>query len=110
MNWKKLITLFALLDLSALSGVAIYHHGLRGVIEAATMNWWTLQFTLDLYIALTLVSVGLYRDARARGTNPWPFIALTYTLGSLGPLFYLAFRREEATVDHGVAHLAGARA
>jgi hypothetical protein len=35
-------------------------------------------------------------DGRARGINPWPFVAVTFALGSFGVLFYLALREWRA--------------
>jgi hypothetical protein len=43
----------------------------------------------DLVIALTLVMIWLWRDARTGGRNPWPWIGLTLIAGSFGPLLYL---------------------
>jgi len=45
--------------------------------------------TVDLFIALTLVSVWMYFDARKRGKSAIPFIVMALVLGSLGPLTYL---------------------
>jgi hypothetical protein len=40
-------------------------------------------------IALAMISVWLYRDAKRRGKSATPYIALTLATGSLGPLLYL---------------------
>ena len=49
----------------------------------------------DLLIALSLVSVWMWNDARERSATLWPYLLLTVTLGSVGPLLYL-IRRESA--------------
>jgi hypothetical protein len=35
----------------------------------------------------------LWRDARANGRNPWPWMIATLLLGSFGPLVYLLVRK-----------------
>lgn len=95
MNWKKLLVLFALVDFSVLTVLALSAQGLSGMIQLATGSWMGRALAADLCIALTLVSVWLYRDARARGSSPWPFLVLTMGTGSVGPLLYLLLRREE---------------
>lgn len=47
----------------------------------------------DLLIALSLVSVWLYHDAKRLGRSPWLWVVLTFVLGSPGPLLYLLTRR-----------------
>ena len=49
----------------------------------------------DLVIALSMVSVWMWNDARERGATLWPYLLLTVALGSVGPLLYL-IRRESA--------------
>lgn len=49
----------------------------------------------DLAIALGLVAVWMLIDARKHGLSITPYLLLTATLGSAGPLLYL-IRREWA--------------
>ena len=67
----------------------------HGFVAFFTLPWthgiWT-QEVLDLAIALTIVSGWLIGDARRRGANPWPYVALTPLLGSIAPLTYLVLR------------------
>ena len=44
-------------------------------------------------IARTLFMAWMWRNARAAGRNPWPWIALTLVAGSFGPLVYLLTQR-----------------
>ena len=46
----------------------------------------------DLLIALSLVSVWIWQDARAHDTSPWPYLIITALTGSIGPLLYLLRR------------------
>ncbi len=52
-----------------------------------------------LHIALLVVVAGwLIPDARARGWNGWPWVALCFLTSVLGLLLYLAVRPEERKV------------
>lgn len=51
------------------------------------------QVFADLLIALSLVMVWIWRDAKATGRNVWPWVVLTLAAGSFGPLIYLLTRK-----------------
>ena len=92
MNGKQIglsVLLLAFLDLTA---YAVYLHGLRGMFELLTANAVTVTLTTDLFIALTMVTVWIWRDARDRGVSPVPYAMLTLLAGSVGPLLYLIRR------------------
>lgn len=103
MSFKKLFVLFALVDFSILTVVALWQQGFPGMIELATGTWMGRTLAADLCIALTLVSVWLYRDATEHGRNPWPFLLLTAGTGSVGPLLYLLLRPEQESTAPRVA-------
>jgi hypothetical protein len=46
------------------------------------------QVFADLAILLTLAMVCMWHDAKTTGGNVWPWIALTLSVGSFGPLIY----------------------
>lgn len=72
--------------------------GFSGLWTALTQgNAWHLLIGTDLMIALGMVSTWLWRDARARGSSPLPYLVMTALGGSLGPLLYLLGRRAPAT-------------
>ena len=54
------------------------------------------QVLADLTIALTLFLVWMWQDAKVTRRNPWPWILITLTLGSFGPLIYLLTRKSTA--------------
>ena len=63
--------------------------GLVGFYEqllASPAGW---QIFADIAIALTLVLVWLWHDARSAGRRFWPYALITLALGSIGPLLYL---------------------
>jgi hypothetical protein len=66
--------------------------GPLGFLTLAGREPWGLQMLLDLAIALFFVTGWMIADARRRGRNAWPFVAMTVALGSIGPLTYLLLR------------------
>ena len=95
MNAKKLLLGFVLLDFSGFSAYAVYQYGLVGVFEQAFANTATTLLFADLTIALSLIMLWMWQDARDRGITIVPYVLLTLGLGSVGPLLYL-IRREAA--------------
>src|SRR5206468_2922881 len=62
-----------------------------GLADAATVA-----ALVDLTIALSLVTLWMWQDARERGIGVVPYVILTLTLGSIGPLCYLIRRESTA--------------
>ena len=58
-----------------------------------TNSYGSMQIFADLAIALVLVMVWMWHDAKNIGRNVWPWIALTLVAGSFGPLLYLLTRK-----------------
>ena len=63
--------------------------GLVGFYEQLLSGPAGWQIFADIVIALAMVLVWMWRDARAAGRRFWPYAALTLALGSIGPLLYL---------------------
>lgn len=90
---KSLAVLIAVMAaFGALSGIALADVGYFGIIEPHFRSWGAAQVFTDLVIVCALAAVWMVVDARSRGANPWPFVALTLVAGSFGPLAYLAWR------------------
>lgn len=66
--------------------------GYLGIWRAGFANAAALQILVDLAIACLLIGSWMLGDARARGLNAWPFLAITLAAGSFGPLLYLVYR------------------
>ncbi len=81
-----------LFDFLALTAYVLVTYGPLGWIEPLMDNPVTGLLTFDLLIALGVATAWMWSDARARGVNPWPFVALTATTGSAGPLLYAILR------------------
>jgi hypothetical protein len=89
----RTLLIITLLAFGALTAMALAHHGYFGIFALHFQTWGGMQVLIDLVIALTLVMIWMWRDARATGRNVWPWIAATLALGSFGPLLYLLTRK-----------------
>jgi hypothetical protein len=87
------VVLLAFADLNV---YVLWQYGLVGFWQLVTANTATMAALVDLTIALSLVTVWMWRDARRRGVTLLPYLALTATLGSIGPLLYLVVHGREA--------------
>jgi len=91
-NAKQLGLELVLIGFVVFTLYAVYHHGYVGIFAQGLANSATIQVFLDLTIALGLVLLWLWQDARKQGISPLPYVILTLTLGSIGPLLYLIRR------------------
>ena len=94
---QRALIVIVLALFGALSAAALWHHGYWGIIEPHFRSFGAAQVFADLVIALTLAMIWMWRDAKATGRNPWPWIAATLALGSFGPLVYLLTRKAPAS-------------
>ena len=104
MNRKQIALAVVLADFAALTAYAVAQYGLVGLFEQCFANVATVTIFADLTIALSLVVVWMWQDARERGIAPLPYALLTLGLGSVGPLLYLIrrFGRENEAAPHRV--------
>lgn len=89
---SRLLLMLVLLVFCTYSAYAVSEVGYLGIITSH-LHVAGVQVLSDLVIALTLFMVWMVGDARRRGRNPWPYVALTLGLGSIGALAYLLFGR-----------------
>ena len=92
MNVKQLGLEAVLIGFLGLNAYVIYQYGYIGFLEQALTNAATVAVFVDLTIALSLVLLWMWQDARERGVSTLPYIVLTFVLGSVGPLLYLIRR------------------
>ena len=85
----RAILIITLILFGGLSGVALWQHGFWGIVAPHFQSTGAGQVFADLVIALTLVMVWMWNDAKAAGRNPVPWIVATLAVGSFGPLVYL---------------------
>lgn len=106
MNTGTILLYLTLAGFSLLTGFSLFEVGYLGILRAGLADPGAVQIFADLVIACTLACVWMVNDARRRGANPWPFVAITLAGGSFGPLLYL-LRRQAAVgtttpTGHGV--------
>ena len=92
----RLLVATILVLFGALTAVALWHHGYWGIFDTMLQSWAGIQVLTDLTIALGLVLVWMWRDARSSGRTVWPYVAITLAAGVFGPLLYLVTRRPPA--------------
>lgn len=100
MTLKQIVLWCVLADFVALTGYTIYSESFLGFVpfitELATGSFWGLQLAVDFVLAVSIALGFVFFDAKRRGLAPWPFVALTLTLGSIGLLGYLVYRERAA--------------
>lgn len=95
-RWLLVATL---VPFGALTAVALWQHGYWYILSQNFKNTAAAQVFTDLVIALALVAIWMWRDARACGRNPWPWLLITMLFGAFGPLLYLLWRTTWRDVD-----------
>ncbi|MEM7083934.1 MAG: hypothetical protein AAF465_14490 [Pseudomonadota bacterium] len=86
----KLLAIVLLIPFSVLSVYAVQQVGYFGIFDYHRHSPAGWQVFSDLVIAILLIMVWMIRDARKTNRTVWPFILASLTLGSIGPLLYLA--------------------
>ena len=102
MNTKTLALGIVLALFTAVSFYAIEVHGYLGFFEALGSSTAGIVVFIDLVIALTLAILWMWSDAREHALPVWPYLLLTFALGSVGPLSYLIHRELRTRALHGV--------
>ncbi|HEY2389491.1 MAG TPA: DUF2834 domain-containing protein [Candidatus Binatia bacterium] len=102
MNLKQIGTGLVLADFVALTAYAVWHYGYLAFFDVHAMNAINAQIFVDLCLALSMVSIWMWQDARARGVSALPYLVVTLFLGSIGPLLYLFRRAADEPVHDGV--------
>ena len=92
---QKLALIAVTLAFTALTVMALIHHGYWGIIEPHFQTWGAGQVFADLVIALGLFLIWMWRDAKTLGRNPVGWTVITLFLGSFGPLLYLLTRKTD---------------
>jgi hypothetical protein len=94
---NRLLALIGVIALfGTLSAVALKDVGYLGILAPHFQSWGAAQVLADLVILAGLGCLWMIADARSRGINPWPFVAVTLVGGSFGVLFYLVLRELRA--------------
>ncbi|GJM10630.1 MAG: hypothetical protein DHS20C11_29060 [Lysobacteraceae bacterium] len=91
---KRTLAITLLIPFSILTLYAVWQVGYIGIFDYHRHSPAGWQVFADLVVALILVLSWLIADAKRKGRNPWIWVALTLTLGSIGPLLYLATTKD----------------
>jgi hypothetical protein len=100
---QRILLVVTLLLFGALTAVTVWHHGYWGIFETMLQTWAGIQVLVDLVIALALVLVWMWRDARVLQRNVWPYVLITLAAGVFGPLLYLLTRKAPGEASSGAA-------
>lgn len=101
MNKRIALILMLLLPFSALTLYALAQVGYIGIFEAVMTNAGGWQVLADLVVVCILAATWMIADARARGITVWPFLLITLSGGSFGPLLYLLWRELRSDAPSG---------
>ena len=78
----RILLVVTLVLFGALTSVAVWHHGYRGIFETMFQSWAGVQVLVDLVIALVLVLVWMWRDAQVLKRSVWPYVLTRKTPGN----------------------------
>jgi hypothetical protein len=92
----KLVATLVLIPFTVLSIAALWQVGYLALFTQQFTNFGTQQVLADLFIAVGICMVWMWRDAQQTGRNPWPWIALSLVSGSFGPLLYIITAKKKA--------------
>jgi len=90
---QRNLIIVTLILFGALSAKALWQNGYWGILAPLFQSFGAAQVFADLLIALGLVMIWMWQDAKVIGRNPWPWIIATLAVGSFGPLGYLHTRK-----------------
>lgn len=96
MNAKRILAAFFFVDFAALNAYALWVDGYSGFLTyLSEMGLWGTVLLVDLVIALGMVLIWVWSDAKRTGRNPLGYTLLTVALGSIGTLLYVVMGRGE---------------
>ncbi len=95
---NRVLIVIPLMLFGGLTAVAVWTDGILGIFSSIVSSFGSTQIFVDLVIALVLVSVWMWQDAKATGRNALPWIVATILVGSFSPLLYLLIRKSSEQV------------
>ncbi|MEL7023568.1 MAG: DUF2834 domain-containing protein [Pseudomonadota bacterium] len=87
---RKSLAIAMLVPFLVLTAYAVWKVGYIGIFDYHRHSPAGWQVFTDLVIALVLVLSFMVPEARRKGRTVWPWVLMTLTLGSIGPLLFLA--------------------
>ena len=89
MTKKQWVIAIVLADFLALNVWVVMQYGYMGFVREVLSSVPAIAVLVDLTIALTLVGIWMWNDAKRRGIAVVPYLIVGLFLGSVGPLLYL---------------------
>ncbi len=89
MNKKQWLVAIVLADFVALNAYVVWQYGYVGFVREVLSTLPGIAVMVDLTIALTLIAIWMWNDAKTRGVAVVPYLVAGLFLGSVGPLAYL---------------------
>jgi hypothetical protein len=102
MTKKQWLIGIVLADFAVLNVWAAMQYGYVGVFREVLSTLPGILVSVDLTIALTLVAIWMWNDAKRRGIAVVPYLVVGLFLGSVGPLLYLLRRPDPDGADSPV--------
>ena len=96
MTIRKALLLAVLLPFAAFSAWVVVEYSYLEIFTDHFIKPTGMQVIIDLVIAISLALFWMIADARKRNITVWPFVLISGTLGSIGPLAYLVWRETKA--------------
>ena len=93
---SRFLIVITLVLFGVLTGIAIWHDGITGIFGSIFSSFGSAQIYADLVIALVLIIIWMWHDAKATGRIIWPWIIATLLVGAFAPLVYLLTRKPSA--------------
>ena len=108
MNFKRTLAALVLAAFGGFTAWILVTQDNAALLEALLANLWSVQVFLDLCIASCFAAIWVVRDARAKGVNPWPWLAMVVPTGSLALLAYAVVHGFREPAARGRLHSAAA--
>lgn len=89
MTKKQWLLAIVFVDFLALNIAVVWQYGYVGFLREVLSSLAGIAVLVDLAIALSLIAVWMWNDAKRRGVAVVPYLVTGLFLGSLGPLAYL---------------------
>ena len=89
MTKKQWVIAFVLADFVALNAYVLIQYGYMAAMREVVSTVPGILVLVDLTIALTMVGIWMWNDAKRRGVAVVPYLVVGLIFGSVGPLLYL---------------------
>ena len=89
MTKKQWVLAIVLADFLVLNAYVAMQYGIVDIFRQVLSTWPGILVLVDLTIALCMVGIWMWNDAKRRGVAVVPYLVIGLFFGSVGPLLYL---------------------